>query len=152
MSKALFDLPPTHACRPVKVEVPQDFPLRVHMSPTDRQIIADVKAWERRDRTPQGQPQGPLPGVPAIRAAIHGNLQALAPHRRVLTAADVRPFSDQERVLLGQAKAFDQKMSLNEDAVERGIRAGTEKALSDGGPLWENYGDWLDKKKGEGKL
>jgi hypothetical protein len=152
MSKAMFDLPPTFACAPVRVEVPQDFPLRVHMTPTDRQIIAEVKAWENRDRMPQAQPQGPLPGVPAIRAAIHGNLQAMYPHRRVLTAADVKPFTEEEKILLGQTKAFDQKMALNADAMERGIRAGTEKVLNEGTPMWEGYGDWLDRKKNEGKL
>ncbi len=152
MSKAMFDLPPTHACIPIRVEVPQDFPMHVRMSPTDRQIIAEVKAWENRDRFPQGQPQRGIPGVPAIRAAVRGNLRALYPHRRVLTAADVKPFTEEEKILLGQTKAFDQRMSLNADAMERGIRAGTEKAMNEGTPMWEGYSDWLDRKKNEGKL
>lgn len=147
--KPMFDLPPTYACLPVRVEVPFG-PSRVApLTPAERRMIAEIKAFERGDRTPVAQPQGPVPGVSAIRAAIHGDLRRQYGGARVLTAADVRPFTDAERALFGQIKAEDNKRLLDSRSVQRGIERGTErtrrKLLTEdvpSAPGWESFEDW----------
>lgn len=143
--KPMFDLPPTFACLPVRVEVPFG-PSRVApLNPTERWMIAEVKAWERRDRTTAPRPQHGTPGVPAFQAAVHGRLRQEFGGARVLTAADVRPFTDAEKALFGQIRAEDDKRLLDSQAVQRGIERGTERtrrALNETAPAWEDFEDW----------
>lgn len=166
--KALFDLPPTYACSSFRVEVPMGGVRVMPLSPAERQMIAEVKAWERRDRTTVPRPEGPLPGVPAVQAAVQGRFRQQFGTARVLTAADVRPFTAQEKALFGQIRAEDDRRLLDSRSVQKGIERGTARTrrlLNEAGATWgseedserlfdhwEDHGDWLDRMKREGKL
>jgi hypothetical protein len=83
--------------------------------------------------------------VDAIQAAVHGRLRQEFGGARVLTAADVRPFTDAERALFGQIKAEDDKRLLDSRGVQKGIERGTERSrrvLTETAPGWETLSDW----------
>ena len=161
MSRAMFDLPPTHACSRFRVETrysSRPMPL----NPAERRMILEVKAFDRGITLPPEQ-RGTLPGSAL---GNNGGAPGLreAGVSRVLCSRDVIPLNAFEQRLLGQVKPVEDKTLLDSRGVQRGIRRGTERAAarvlnevagprpepSSGG--WEDHDDWVLRMAKENKI